>query len=180
MHLDRFSSRGLSSNITPNDCSCCGGFDAFFVEGEEGFVENIGEAKIAVRLAGSHASKVGASLRGIESGFDAERLQCVRQGDGRRFELEFRKEELSCADVQASLTGAPLRLNPVWHGARLPCDREASADLRRRVPVLLPVDRGMEGGHRRPGGIRALADRTAAVPSNRAGRIFAFRAVGRA
>ena len=70
-------------------------------------------------------------------------------------------------------------LNPPRHGAIYPRVREASVDLRRRMPALLPVDRGMEVGHRGPGGLRMLADGGAPVPSNRAGSICARRAVGR-
>jgi len=80
------------------------------------------------------------------------------------------------------LQGKPFslfRLNPPWKRRKLPGACKAFADLRRRVPVLLPVDRGVEGDHRGPGGLRMLADRGAAVPSNLPGRICALRAVGR-
>src|SRR5215471_10665203 len=69
--------------------SRCRRFGSFFIHGDEGFVEDIGDVKVIIRLARRHFIEIRATSRNIECAFHSKRLKIFREGNCRRLKLEF-------------------------------------------------------------------------------------------
>src|SRR5262249_548656 len=74
--------------------SRCGGFGSFFIHGDEGLVEHVGDVEIIIWLSRRDLVEIGAASRNIERAFHSERLKFFRERDRRRFEFELWQMEI--------------------------------------------------------------------------------------
>src|SRR5712692_8579802 len=70
---------------------CGRSFSPFLINGDKGFVKNLRQVDVIVRLPWRDAVEIGAARRLIECALHAEFLQIFRQRDRWRFEFEFRQ-----------------------------------------------------------------------------------------
>src|SRR4030095_6448094 len=96
-----------SDRCCPHHHYCGGGgrFGSFFVHGDEGFVKDIGDVEVIIRLAWRDLIEIGASPRNVERGFHSERLERFGERNCRRFELKLWQVQIDIARFELCASG---------------------------------------------------------------------------